>query len=151
MLVGLPPFYDENHDRMYRKILHAPIDYPKYLGANAIDLLTKLLDRNAATRLGSGPTGAEEIKSHPFFASLNWADVEAKRTKPEFIPTVKSEADFANFDKEFTAEKPEDSVVTDAPLSQSKKDAFRGFTFVPETKMTASNAQDKQQAEKSKK
>merc|ERR1712141_700474 len=31
MMTGLPPFYNENLNIMYEKILHAPIPLPKYL------------------------------------------------------------------------------------------------------------------------
>jgi serum/glucocorticoid-regulated kinase 2 len=29
MLTGLPPFYDTNVQRMYHKILHEPLRFPK--------------------------------------------------------------------------------------------------------------------------
>ena len=39
--------------------------------------------------------------------------------------------DTANFDQEFTGEKPQDSHVDDTPLSETVQDQFRGFTYNP--------------------
>jgi serum/glucocorticoid-regulated kinase 2 len=62
MLTGLPPFYDENTNEMYRKILAEPLHFPgpEIVPPAARDLLTKLLDRDASRRLGTN--GASEIK-----------------------------------------------------------------------------------------
>ena len=52
MLVGLPPFYSEDVNEMYRKILQEPLTFPSSVGAEARDLLTRLLrrDPHAASR-----------------------------------------------------------------------------------------------------
>lgn len=62
MLTGLPPFYDENTNEMYRKILSEPLHFPgpEIVPPAARDLLSKLLDRDANRRLGVN--GASEIK-----------------------------------------------------------------------------------------
>lgn len=62
MLTGLPPFYDENTNEMYRKILAEPLHFPgpEVVPPAARDLLQKLLDRDATRRLGTN--GASEIK-----------------------------------------------------------------------------------------
>lgn len=62
MLTGLPPFYDENTNEMYRKILGEPLHFPgpEVVPPAARDLLTRLLDRDATRRLGTN--GASEIK-----------------------------------------------------------------------------------------
>merc|ERR1712071_633641 len=51
MLTGLPPFYDENTNEMYRKILQGPLRFPEEVGSEARSLLTQLLDRDPARRL----------------------------------------------------------------------------------------------------
>ena len=44
------------------------------------------------------------VKSHPFFNSINWSDLEKKRITPPFKPQVVSETDTRYFDSEFTGE-----------------------------------------------
>ena len=88
MLTGLPPFYDENTNDMYRKILSEPLHFPgpEIVPPAARDLLTKLLDRDATKRLGVN--GASEIKAHPFFHSIDWRKLLDRKYEPGFKPNV---------------------------------------------------------------
>ena len=88
MLTGLPPFYDENTNDMYRKILTEPLHFPgpEIVPPAARDLLTKLLDRNAEKRLGA--KGAAEIKAHYFFHSIDWRKLLDRKYEPSFKPNV---------------------------------------------------------------
>lgn len=47
------------------------------------DLISQLLERDPAKRLGAH-AGAEEIKAHPFYESINWALL--RNTRPPYIP-----------------------------------------------------------------
>lgn len=60
------------------------VRFPPYLTDEARALLTKLLKRNPAARLGIN--GAAEIKAHIFFRKINWDRVLAKELAPPFIP-----------------------------------------------------------------
>ena len=42
MMAGLPPFYDTNFQRMYKKILSSPLRFPAHLSGDAQDLLKKV-------------------------------------------------------------------------------------------------------------
>jgi serine/threonine protein kinase len=88
MLTGLPPFYDENTNDMYRKILTEPLHFPgpEIVPPAARDLLTRLLDRNAEKRLGA--KGAAEIKAHYFFHSIDWRKLLDRKYEPSFKPNV---------------------------------------------------------------
>lgn len=90
MLTGLPPFYDENTNDMYRKILTEPLHFPgpEIVPPAARDLLTRLLDRNAEKRLGA--KGAAEIKAHYFFHSIDWRKLLDRKYEPSFKPNVVS-------------------------------------------------------------
>jgi serine/threonine protein kinase len=46
------------------------------------NLIVSLLNRNPSKRLGAGPDGAEEIKRHPFFSSIDWQVVREKKLQP---------------------------------------------------------------------
>lgn len=86
-LTGLPPYYDENTNEMYRKILSDPLRFPDAMGSEARDLLTKLLNRDPAKRLGV--KGAQEIRNHPFFARhIDFKRLWQKKIQPPFKPSV---------------------------------------------------------------
>ena len=127
MLTGLPPFYDQNTNAMYKKILSDPIIFPPTVSPIAEDLLRKLLNRNPAERLGS--QGAQQIKEHPFFRDVDWRRLLAKKYTPPFRPNVASAHDTSNFDDEFTNEIPVDSVADTSQLSEAIQQQFKGFTY----------------------
>jgi len=85
MLVGMPPYYASNREELFNNIEKAPLKIPANLSPEAKSLIIGLLQRNPPKRLGSGKNDAEEIKAHPFFAKINWSDVE-KRKLPVPIP-----------------------------------------------------------------
>lgn len=68
MLTGLPPYYDEDVPKMYKKILQEPLVFPDGFDRDAKDLLIGLLSRDPTRRLGYN--GADEIRNHPF--SVNY-------------------------------------------------------------------------------
>ncbi|KAK9471715.1 kinase-like domain-containing protein [Dipodascopsis tothii] len=126
MLTGLPPFYDDNTNEMYRKILQDPLRFPEDMDRDAQSLLVGLLDRNPKKRLGAN--GPAEIKSHRFFREIDWKKLMGKKYPAPFKPSVASATDTSNFDKEFTSEVPTDSVVDDY-LSESVQRQFGGWTY----------------------
>jgi hypothetical protein len=44
-------------------------------------MLISLLNRNPYKRLGAGKAGSDEIKKHPFLASINWEDALARKLR----------------------------------------------------------------------
>lgn len=50
-----------------RRILKCSPPFPLRIGPVAQDLLQRLLCKDPKKRLGAGPQGAQEVKSHPFF------------------------------------------------------------------------------------
>ncbi|KAG8762699.1 AGC protein kinase Gad8 [Ceratobasidium sp. 428] len=128
MLTGLPPFYDENTNEMYRKILQDPLRFGDEIGPDARTLLTGLLTRDPTARLGVN--GAEDIKKHPFFGKhIDFKKLVQKKIQPPFKPSVASAIDTSNFDDVFTSEAPLDSVVESSNLGQSVQDKFAGFSY----------------------
>ncbi|OJK03723.1 serine/threonine-protein kinase [Aspergillus aculeatinus CBS 121060] len=129
MLTGLPPFYDENTNDMYRKILQEPLTFPStdIVPPAARDLLTRLLDRDPQRRLGAN--GAAEIKSHHFFANIDWRKLLQRKYEPSFRPNVLGARDTTNFDREFTSEAPQDSYVDGPVLSQTMQQQFEGWSY----------------------
>jgi serum/glucocorticoid-regulated kinase 2 len=86
MLIGLPPFQDEDTNEIHRKILSEPLHFPgpDVVPLSAKDILTKLLNRKPEQRLGAN--GASEIKAHPFFHSIDWHKLLQRKYEPTFKP-----------------------------------------------------------------
>ena len=91
-------------------------------------MLRQLLQRSVESRLGHGEEDAKAVKAHRFFKGVNWDDVMSRRTKPPFLPLLKSEDDFSHFDDEFTSKPAIDSPAGPLP-SQSVDDVFLGFSY----------------------
>jgi len=125
MLTGLPPFYSQNEEQMYEKILKADITYPSFLSLEVVDLIKKFLTRDPQHRLQE----LEQIKIHPWFKSMNWEKLENREITPSFVPAVKSPDDVRNIDKEFLQEKLVDEDEEEYGNTVVKPDAFGGFTF----------------------
>lgn len=99
MVVGNPPFEDDENMKMYEKILQSDADYPIEMNCILRHLIQKLLDKNAYLRLGSGIQGARDVKRHPFFVKkLDWEALLAQTLEPPYVPTVNSNVDSQNFD-----------------------------------------------------
>lgn len=53
-------------------------------------LTFQFIDRDVSTRLGCRPDGDgfDDIRDHAWFSSINWDALEAKKSKPPFVPDV---------------------------------------------------------------
>merc|ERR1712099_221184 len=99
MIVGYPPFVDEDPMGIYQKILSGKIVFPKLFDKNAKGLVKKLLTADLGKRYGNLKNGADDIKQHKWFTSLiNWDDLLNKKMTATFKPAVKSATDTSNFD-----------------------------------------------------
>lgn len=88
--------------------------------------LLQLLQKDPSKRLGSGPTGANEIKSHKWFRPINWKKLEARELQPKFKPDVSGKECTANFDKCWTT-----MPANDSPASTpTGNEHFHGYTYV---------------------
>jgi serine/threonine protein kinase len=76
-VVGSPPYYDKNKEKLFQNIQTASLFLPNSLSKEIKSLLSKLLVRNPCKRLGADKD-AEEVKAHPFFNGINW-DAMLKR------------------------------------------------------------------------
>ncbi|XP_057238538.1 ribosomal protein S6 kinase alpha-1 [Malurus melanocephalus] len=128
MLTGSLPFQGKDRKDTMTLILKAKLGMPQFLSAEAQSLLRALFKRNPANRLGSGPDGAEEIKRHPFYSTIDWNKLYRREIKPPFKPAVGQPDDTFYFDTEFTSRTPKDSPGV--PPSAGAHQLFRGFSFV---------------------
>jgi len=98
MVVGYPPFVDEDPMGIYQKILSGKIVFPKMFDKNAKGLVKKLLTADLGKRYGNLKCGVEDIKTHKWFKDVNWEDLLEKKITPPFKPAVKNASDTSNFD-----------------------------------------------------
>uniref|UniRef100_A0A665W663 non-specific serine/threonine protein kinase n=1 Tax=Echeneis naucrates TaxID=173247 RepID=A0A665W663_ECHNA len=128
MLTGALPFQGKDRKETMNLILKARLGMPQFLSAEAQSLLRALFKRNPANRLGSGADGAEEIKRHGFFSTIDWNKLFRREVKPPFRPAVARPDDTFYFDSEFTSRTPKDSPGV--PPSAGAHQLFRGFSFI---------------------
>ncbi|XP_021291733.1 serine/threonine-protein kinase AtPK2/AtPK19-like [Herrania umbratica] len=127
MLTGKPPFIGGNREKVQQKIVKERIKLPSFLTGEAHSLLKGLLHKDAGKRLGSGPTGSEEIKQHKWFQPINWKKLEAREIQPCFRPEVAGKHCIANFDERWTG-----LSLSFSPASSPKTNVnpFTDFTYI---------------------
>ncbi|KZT08424.1 kinase-like protein [Laetiporus sulphureus 93-53] len=76
MITGRFAFQGLSEYLTFQKIKQLDYSFPEGFDEQAKDLVQRLLVRDPAKRLGAGPLGSEydmqALRSHPFFASINW-------------------------------------------------------------------------------
>ncbi|TXG49962.1 hypothetical protein EZV62_025837 [Acer yangbiense] len=127
MLTGKPPFTGGNRQKIQQKIIKDKMKLPAFLSSEAHSLLRGLLQKDVSKRLGSGPGGSEEIKSHKWFKAINWRKLEAREICPSFLPEVAGQHCVANFEECWTNMSLQDSPVGSPNCNENP---FKGFTYV---------------------
>ncbi|XP_049881250.1 ribosomal protein S6 kinase-like 1 [Pectinophora gossypiella] len=79
LLCGVPLSY--YHRSVFTS--HTILQLPDGLTVEEQSLLTQLLTYEPSERLGAGKDGIEEIKRHPYFKQIDWAQVYDSWTVPE--------------------------------------------------------------------
>ena len=81
MLVGIPPYFSNNKEQIFKNIEKAELLIPNFVSKKAQKFLRDLLKKDPEYRLGS-KRDAEEIKEHPYMEGVDWDKVY----KREYIP-----------------------------------------------------------------
>jgi len=97
MLAGYPPFSDEPTKTIFEKILHEKTEMPSFFNPFACDLIDKLLVVDSKQRLGCMKHGVDDIKTHPWFAGIEWDAMHLRRHPGPLNPNVTKEGDTHNF------------------------------------------------------
>ncbi|XP_041927727.1 ribosomal protein S6 kinase alpha-5 isoform X3 [Alosa sapidissima] len=131
LLTGGSPFTvdgDENsHSDIAKRILKKEPPFPQDMSPLAKDIMQRFLIKDPKKRLGSGPSGAQAVKSHPFYQKINWEDLAAKKVPAPFKPVIRDELDVSNFAEEFTEMDP---TYSPAALPQNCGRIFQGYSFM---------------------
>jgi len=128
MLNGLPPFYSEDVQLMYSKIMNAKLNLPKNMGEEAISLIQGLLERDPNKRLAD----PEKIKAHPYFAPIDWDKLAKLHIVPPFVPSVVDEESTEHIDPAFTEEPAHFSVAEESSITAGYE-KLDGFTYMADT------------------
>ena len=124
----MPPYYSKDREKLFHTIKTEQVKFPNFLSKEAVDILTKLFIKDPEKRLGSGPNGLEDIKSQPFFSSINWDSILEKKIKPPFTPKLRSETDTRYIDPDFTSLAPTDSYHAGESLNDNEN-PYIGFSY----------------------
>ena len=81
------------------------LELPETFSPELKDLLESLLQREVSDRLGCKGQGAQEVKSHPFFADVDWHQVFLQKMPPALVPprgevNAADAFDIGNFDED---------------------------------------------------
>lgn len=125
MLTGLPPFYDEDVQKMYSFKMTSELEIPDDVHPDAADLIRKLLVRNPDNRLQD----PAQIKAHPWFEGIDWDALLEKKIEPTFKPPVESKESVMCIDVGFL-----EMTLSDVKSNpQENANAhFDNFTYVPQ-------------------
>ncbi|KAL1680681.1 kinase-like domain-containing protein [Schizophyllum commune] len=96
MIYATTPFKGSERDVTFDNIRMIPVHFreqPK-VSSSGKDVITRLLDKNEKTRLGSR-SGASEVKQHKWFSKINWGLL--RHTRPPIVPTSSNGVDAVNF------------------------------------------------------
>jgi len=110
MIVGYPPFVDEDPMGIYQKILSGKIVFPKLFDKDAKVLVKKLLTADLGKRFGNLKNGVEDIKQCKWFKDMRWDKLLDKEIHPPYKPKVKGEADTSNFEDYPDSDEPPPAV-----------------------------------------
>jgi len=111
MLIGQPPFWDQNPMRIYEQIVQGHIRFPVPSSSShparhslhvprvARDFILALCKTDPTERLGHIAGGSKRVMQHHFFDGVNWDDIYYRRRRGPILPRVEWEGDAGNFDE----------------------------------------------------
>lgn len=116
------PFDGRSAEKMTNSILNSSLKFPDDASTKCsptgIKALKGFIDKDPNTRLGCRPNGQgfEDVKSHPWFANIDWDLLVSKDLEPPFVPEMGS----ANFD---VSHELDEFLMVEKPLTHTKRKA----------------------------
>ncbi|ORE16829.1 Pkinase-domain-containing protein [Rhizopus microsporus] len=130
MICGYTPFKGRTRDETFNLILNQPVEFPdnayfQTLSSHCKSFIRKLLNKNEKKRLGSR-AGASEVKSHPFFNTINFALL--RNMKPPIIPSKAQPIRAVHFNRIKESVSFELETTPLDTLSDDNDDPFKSFS-----------------------
>ncbi|KAJ3119775.1 camp-dependent protein kinase catalytic subunit [Nowakowskiella sp. JEL0407] len=122
MIAGHPPFYEEDHFKLYEKILACKPKFPAHFDPAAKDLVKRLLTADLTKRYGNLRGGVNDIKKHKWFTGIEWEKFKRVQVPAPYIPPIKGDGDTSNFDAY-----PEDHEPYGIVCPDPHRDKFKDF------------------------
>ena len=97
MLAGRDPFSDSEPMKLYQRILRGRVRFPRNFDRAARSLIKHLLQADLAKRFGNLKNGVQDIKSHRWFAGLDWVRLAQREVPMPYVPVVTSPGDASHF------------------------------------------------------
>ncbi|CAH2075103.1 unnamed protein product, partial [Iphiclides podalirius] len=129
MLIGQSPFSGCDEDELFWSICNEMPSYPRFLSQEALSILTRLLDKDARTRLGGAECMHGDVRDQDFFHAVAWDRLERRELEAPFKPRVRHPLDTQYFDRAFTGERPRLTAVEPQVLRSMDQEPFRGFSY----------------------
>ena len=121
MMFGHTPFCNDRNGaiKMYEKVLTLPIEFydpksqfnsNKYhkslkngrgITTDCHSIILLLLRKTPRQRLGSGPFGILDVKSHPWFVNYDWDSMHRQTLEAPYVPAIRDKKDLSNIDNSF--------------------------------------------------
>uniref|UniRef100_A0AAZ3NTV5 protein kinase C n=1 Tax=Oncorhynchus tshawytscha TaxID=74940 RepID=A0AAZ3NTV5_ONCTS len=138
MMAGRSPFdiITDNPDMnteeyLFQVILEKTIRIPRSLSVKAASVLKGFLNKDPKERLGcQDQTGFADIKSHTFFRSIDWDQLEKKQMAPPFKPQITDDYGLENFDTQFTNEPVQLTPDDEDIIKRIDQSEFEGFEYI---------------------
>jgi len=125
MLCGNPPFRNKNKKKLQDEICTKKMAMPSYWHKDTHSLIKGLTAKKPSERLR-----ISDIKTHPFFKSINWQQLLDRKIAPPFVPAIpRGDLDVSNFDEMYTSNPANSTWSVEPTLSTSQEDQFKGFSF----------------------
>jgi len=131
-LTSARPFNGETSEEVFENIINGDIVYPQVpeeMSEEAYDLISRLLDYDPNKRLGHN--GIDEIKKHPFFASICWEKL--LKQPGAFVPKLTSDTDTSYFVNNYLVHNEENAFYSsdeeEDEMNHNGSMSFLNFSF----------------------
>lgn len=99
MLVGQPPFIEEQPQLIYQRILTGKVYFPRFFDNRAKPLVKCLLTADLSRRYGNLKNGAADIINSTWLKNVDWHRLLTRETYAPLIPKMSNPHDLSNFDQ----------------------------------------------------
>ncbi|KAK0088070.1 hypothetical protein PV325_013258 [Microctonus aethiopoides] len=99
MNAGYAPFYSHDPMKIYEKIVAGKFKFASTFGNELKDILKNTLQTDLTRRYGNLKNGAQDIKEHAWFHSIDFNEIYQRKERPIYVPVCKNAGDDSNFDR----------------------------------------------------